>query len=366
MATTSVDLETIIDADGHLFEDPEGISALMPPGYRERGPFELGRLFPPLDHLHSASLIQLPPGSFERSGTDGWKRFMGAAGISASVLYPTSALAYGKIVSIDWAIAVCRAYNDWVYDAYMQNDSRFKGMALIPMQDPEAAVAELRRSVEELGFVGAMLPSTGLKAHVGSPEYWPIYEEAERLGCCLGVHGGCHSGMGLDNMNIYPAVHGLGHPFGIMVSFAGILMNGIYDKFPGIRIGFLEGGVSWFLLCLERLDESWATHIPFDPDAKYIRLLDGESIFDYTVRQVREGRIYVGCEGGEFSLPYAVKVAGPEAFMYSSDFPHEVNRESVRHEIEEVLESDLTAAEKAMVLHENAERFYGFRARDIA
>ncbi|MYK35578.1 MAG: hypothetical protein F4045_10905, partial [Chloroflexi bacterium] len=99
MATKSVDLETIIDADGHLFEDPEGISALMPPGYRERGPFDLGRLFPPLDHLHSASLIQLPPGSFERSGTEGWKRFMGAAGISASVLYPTSALAYGKIVS---------------------------------------------------------------------------------------------------------------------------------------------------------------------------------------------------------------------------------------------------------------------------
>ena len=366
MATTSVDLETIIDADGHLFEDPEGISALMPPGYRERGPFELGRLFPPLDHLHSASLIQLPPGSFERSGTEGWKRFMGTAGISASVLYPTSALAYGKIVSIDWAIAVCRAYNEWVYDSYMQNDSRFKGMALIPMQDPVAAVAELRHAVEELGFVGAMLPSTGLKAHVGSPEYWPIFEEAERLGCCLGVHGGCHSGMGLDNMNIYPAVHGLGHPFGIMVSFAGILMNGIYDKFPGIRVGFLEGGVSWFLLCLERLDESWATHIPFDPDARYIRLLDGESIFDYTVRQVREGRIYVGCEGGEFSLPYAVKVAGPEAFMYSSDFPHEVNRESVRHEIEEVLESEMTAAEKAMVLHENAERFYGFRAREVA
>ena len=362
----AVDLETIIDADGHLFEDPAGISALMPPGYRERGPFELGRLFPPLDHLHSASLVQLPPGSFERSGTDGWKRFMGAAGISASVLYPTSALAYGKIVSIDWAIAVSRAYNDWVYDAYMQNDPRFKGMALIPMQDPAAAVAELRRAVEELGFVGAMLPSTGLKAHVGSPEYWPVFEEAERLGCCLGVHGGCHSGMGLDDMNIYPAVHGLGHPFGIMISFAGILMNGIYDKFPGIRVGFLEGGVSWFLLCLERLDESWATHIPFDPDAKYIRLQDGESIFDYTVRQVREGRIYVGCEGGEFSLPYAIKVAGAEAFMYSSDFPHEVNRESVRHEIEEVLEADLTAAEKAMVLHENAERFYGFRARDVA
>ena len=84
------------------------------------------------------------------------------------------------------------------------------------------------------------------------------------------------------------------------------------------------------------------------------------------MRQVREGRIYIGCEGGEFSLPYAIKVAGPEAFMYSSDFPHEVNRDSVRHEIEEVLESEMTAAEKEMVLHKNAERFYGFRAREVS
>ena len=363
----AVDLETIIDADGHLFEDPEGISALMPPGYRERGPFALARLFPPLDHLHSASLG--PAAARARSsapaptaGSASWARRASAP--PSSIPPPPSPTARSS-PSIGPSPSAAPTTSG-SYDAYMQNDPRFKGMAIIPMQDPAAAVAELRRAVEELGFVGAMLPSTGLKAHVGSPEYWPIFEEAERLGCCLGVHGGCHSGMGLDDMNIYPAVHGLGHPFGIMVSFAGILMNGIYDKFPGIRVGFLEGGVSWFLLCLERLDESWATHIPFDPDAKYIRLQDSESIFDYTVRQVREGRIYVGCEGGEFSLPYAIKVAGPEAFMYSSDFPHEVNRESVRHEIEEVLDSEMTAAEKAMVLHENAERFYGFRAREVS
>lgn len=362
----AVDLETIIDADGHLFEDAEGISAFMPAGYKERGPFDLMKLFPPLDHLHSASMFELPPGSFERSGTEGWKRFMSAAGINATVLYPTAALAYGKIVSIEWAVAVCRAYNDWLYDAYVKNDSRFKGMALIPMQDPKAAVEELRRAVEDLGMVGAMLPSTGLKTHVGAPEYWPIYAEAERLGACLGVHGGAHSGMGLDHMNIYPAVHGLGHPFGIMISFAGILMNGIYDKFPDIKIGFLEGGVSWFLLCLERLYESWETHIPYDPDGKYIRLREGESTFDYTIRQAKEGRLYVGCEGGEFALPYAIKVAGADPFMYSSDFPHEVNQDSVRHEIEELLEaSDVTAAEKEMVLHKNAQRFYGFNAAGL-
>ena len=303
MAT--VDLETIIDGDGHLFEDLEGIWDRMPPGYRERK-FPMSRLFPPLDHLHSSHVATQPPGSFEPTGTDGWKAFLRDAGIDSTVLYPTVALSYGRIASTEFAVAVTQAYNDWLYDTYLRDDPRFKGMALIPMQDPQAAVAELRRAVEDLGMCGAMLPSTGLKAHLGSREYWPIYAEAERLGCSLGVHGGCHGGMGLDDFNVYPAVHGLGHPFGQMISFSGILMNGIYDRYPGVRVGFLEGGVSWLLLCLERLHESYETHIPFDPGGEYLQLRDGENVAQYIIRQMHEGRIFIGCEGGEFALPYAV------------------------------------------------------------
>jgi predicted TIM-barrel fold metal-dependent hydrolase len=355
----AVDLETVIDGDGHVFEDAQAISEHLPKGFKERGPFPLGRLFPPLDHLHSAHIATMPPGSFEQTGPEGWKDFMKDAAIDSAVLYPTNALSYGKIASIEFAVAVTRAYNDWLYTDYLQNDSRFKGMALIPMQDPAAAVKELRRAVEDLGMCGAMLPSTGLKSHLGSREYWPVFEEAERLGCCIGVHGGCHSGLGFDDMNVYPAVHGLGHPFGQMISFSAILLNGIYDRFPGIRVGFLEGGVSWLLLCMERLQESYATHIPFDPDEQFLRLRNGENVADYIIRQMKEGRIFVGCEGGEFTLPYAVKACGRGAFMYSSDFPHEVNRASVRAEIQEVLESEeMTSEDKEAVLNKNAQRFY--------
>jgi len=342
MATPN--LELIIDGDGHIFEDAAAISAHLAESYRERGPFPLNRLFPPVDQFHSASISTAPPGSFEPTGPEGWKTFLQDAGIDSTVLYPSSALSYGRIVNNEYAVAVTRAYNDWLYQDYLQNDSRFKGMALNPMQNPEAAVVELRRAVEERGMCGAMLPATGLKAHVGLPEYWPIYAEAERRGCCIGIHSGAHSGLGLDNMNVYAVVHGLGHPFGQMISFSGILMNGIYDRFPGIRVGFLEGGVSWLLLCLERLHESYATHIPFDPEGQYLKLVDGESVAQYIIRQMKEGRLFVGVEGGEFTLPYAVSVCGNEPFMYSSDFPHEVNRETVRAEINEIMDSDKMSA----------------------
>ena len=65
-------------------------------------------------------------------------------------MYPTVALSYGKIVSRDYAVVVCKAYNDWLSDTYLKFNSRFKGMGIIPMQDPEEAAKELRRAVTEL------------------------------------------------------------------------------------------------------------------------------------------------------------------------------------------------------------------------
>ncbi|MYF64671.1 MAG: amidohydrolase family protein [Chloroflexi bacterium] len=81
---------------------------------------------------------------------------------------------------------------------------------------------------------------------------------------------------------------------------------------------------------------------------------------DYILRHVNEGRVYVGVEGGELTLPFAVKVAGNKAFIFSSDFPHEVNHETCKEEIAEIRENPaLTDADKAAILHGNAERFYG-------
>ncbi|MEE8518952.1 MAG: hypothetical protein V3S98_07490, partial [Dehalococcoidia bacterium] len=94
---TTVDLETIIDGDGHVFEDSEGIWDKMPANFKAQGPFQMGRLFPPLDHLHASQINRQPPGSFEQTGPEGWKAFLADAGIDATVLYPTTALSYGKI-----------------------------------------------------------------------------------------------------------------------------------------------------------------------------------------------------------------------------------------------------------------------------
>jgi predicted TIM-barrel fold metal-dependent hydrolase len=232
-------------------------------------------------------------------------------------------------------------------------------MALLPLQEPDAAVEELQRAVKDLGMCGGMLPSTGLRHHLGSKDYWPVYEEANRLGCALAAHGGCHNNLGLDDMNGFVPIHALGHPFGLMISFAGMVFNGVFDRFPNVRFGFLEGGVGWLPFVMERFDRSSETFWDYNPSKNLLSLAEGEKISDYIRKHIKAGRIFLGCEGGESTLVDVVRAAGSEVVLYSSDFPHEVDNAYCKEEIGEILEHEaLTAQDKEAILFRNAERFY--------
>lgn len=349
----------VIDADGHIFEDMAEIARRMPEPYRKIAE-RTRSIFPPFDHLHDGRAVETPPrrDGRQKVGPQGWLDFLDDVGIESTVLYPTYGLAYGKIVSLDYATVACRAYNDWLHDTYMKFDPRFRGMALIPMQDPEAAAQELRRAVTELGFMGAMMPSNGLSSMLGNKAYWPIYAEANRLGCCLSVHGGAHDRFGMDHMNMYVPVHALGHPWGLTINCADILYNGIFDRFPRVRIAFLEGGIAWLLLLLERLHASHETHFQYIPDGEFgIREQDEPA--DVIKKLINSDRLFLGIETEELTMPFAIKTVGNKPFFYSSDFPHEVTHQSCKHDLGELMESDeITAGDKAAILHGNAERFY--------
>ncbi|HXG53030.1 MAG TPA: amidohydrolase family protein [candidate division Zixibacteria bacterium] len=353
----------IVDGDGHVIEDIAAIWKYMPEAYVGRSFSDLrGRSpFPPIDHLHTANRHFTPPGAFANVGREGWEIFLREVGIGATVLYTSAGLAFGKIVSRDWAIELARAYNNWIYDTYVSKSPRFKAMGLIPLQEPAEAVIELRRIVRDLGFCGAMLPSTGANMpHLGSEKYRPIYGEAERLGCALAIHGGAHEGLLMDDMSPYAPVNALGHPMGQMICFAGIVFNGIFDQFPGVRIGFMEAGSAWLLTCLERFTGSWESHVQYDPRGRFLRLRQGEKIIDYICRHIDEGRIFVGVEGDELTIAEAVRIVGNKPFVFSTDYPHEVDAETCKHELEELQENpELKTEDKQAVLSRNARRFYG-------
>ena len=353
----------IIDADGHVAEDAQAIIAHMPQAYRDKARSQAFNPFPPFDHLHAAHLVDMPAGAFNRKvGPKEWLEFLDQVGIESTVLYPTAGVGSANIVNPDWAIDATRAYNDWLHVTYLQHSPRFRGLALLPQLalDATAAAEELKRAVNELRMCGAVLPSHSLHAPpLGGQIYDAVYQAANEAGCCIAIHGGVHGGMGMDGLDPYAAVHAIAHPLGQMISLASLVFNGVFERFPNIKFGFLEGGVAWFLFCLERFDSSYQSHVMRDLRGRYLTLRPGEKVSEYVVRHVKARRIFVGCEGGEPILGTAVAMIGAEPFMYSSDFPHEVNAETCRKELAELVENEaLSEADKDAILWQNAAQFY--------
>jgi uncharacterized protein len=349
----------IIDADGHINDHAcgEEIARYMPKGN------QMARLFPELDHLHFRYLKKNRRNTGNPTPED-WLEFLDKTGISWTVLYPTAGLAVGRIIAEEWAIVACRAYNTWLYERYLNHDPRLKGVGLIPLQNVDAAIAELRRAVKELGMVGGMLPSNGeaIQGHLGSKIYWPLYEEAEKLGCALAVHVGCLHHMGFDSFSTYYPAHALGHPFSLMIQAAAMLAHGVFDRFPSLRVAFLEGGATWVPFVMDRLDRSYHDgHVQLDLEDNLIGgPKPGEKASEYFKAQLREGRIFVGFDCDDDGLGTAIRKGGREPFLFGSDFPHEVfDAAKCRHEIDELLErDDLTQADKEGALGGNALRFY--------
>ena len=335
-----------VDCDGHVMENHDEIIKLVGEPFRTTGHMNPRRVLPGLDRFHTPRLEERKPGTFDPTvGPQKWLQFLEKTGLESSVLFPTDGLAYGQVVFPPWAIAYGKAYNDWLHANYLQYNSRMHGIALIPLQDVPSAVAELRRAVTELGMVGAMLPSNGLTPHLSAKHFWPVYEEAEKLDCALAVHGGCYGDLGFNTYTVFPATRALGMPVPLAIAAIGMIVDGVFDTFPGLRVGFLEGGTSWIPMVLDRLER----------ELEYGGLRIKRNPVDYFTGN----KLFVGCEGNEKALAYAIERVGPGPFMFASDFPHEISLDNCMEEIDEIVErQDLKEAHKAAILGENARRFY--------
>jgi predicted TIM-barrel fold metal-dependent hydrolase len=358
----------VIDGDGHIFEDGEGIARHFP--YTAAGGRLRKEVFPTQSHIQF-SLTHRPPGAFgigsdgrfHNPGPEGWIEFMDEIGFDYTVLFPTAGQRIGRIVDRDYAVGASRAYNDWLAETYLRRDSRFKGIAILPMHDAEAALEELQRAYTELGMCGVLFPATGVHLNLGAKHHWPVYAEAARLGCPVVVHGGGHWDLGMDTMNVSTGANAIGHPMSLAIALAEMVLNNLFERFSGLRVAYLEGGPLWFLMALERLSRSYEAGTPVNPRGELLRLPEGQTVADYLRALIKAGRLVVGIEGGESDLPYAIKVAGEQAFMFSSDFPHEVNTQTVTKEIRELRENvEISEAARRAILRDNAARFYKLAA----
>lgn len=342
----------VIDCDGHLMERADSFGKYMDPTIRaiaERNrPFALGTdIFPSLDGVHYLPRDKYEPvgqgnGSHPVGSPEDWIEMLDITGIEQTVLFASEALSVGLLRQKEYTVRVCRAYNDWAYHEYYKRDKRMRPVGIIPMQFPDEAVKELKRMVTKLDMPGAMLPASGLQLHLGHEYYWPIYKAAADLDCVLTVHGGANRGLGFDDFTDLKPARFLHHPVSLMRAFISFAYDGVFDAFPKLRLGFLEGGAGWAVFILDRAKRE----NEFFPGPNLRKLFES-------------GRVLIGCEGVDMTVPYLMELIGDKALAWSSDYPHEPGAEAVKHEMHETIDDDrLSHAQRTAILSTNAQRFF--------
>src|SRR5581483_1786206 len=149
----------VIDCDGHLVESVPELAEYMDPMIRANALTPLRNrqgVFPSLDGFHYPTSERREDeteskvrASSHRAGSgEDVLAFLEKAEIEHTVLYPSEGLAVGNIGVPEYAVRLCRAYNDYVADRFRRLSPRIHPAALIPMQDPKEAVIELRRAVK--------------------------------------------------------------------------------------------------------------------------------------------------------------------------------------------------------------------------
>lgn len=315
----------VIDADAHKLENPLVLRDYLEPEYRDRiglvidslgdqrariidynpatGKNDFGRMFPQPQGLGKGGFRNLHPDTtlgamFNKVRIE----HMDSEGVDVQVIFGTFNLIFSSLLDKDLAIALCRAYNSYIAEDCRGYDNRLKPIGVLPLQDVDAAVAEMHRCINELGMIGVAVapnipiphpkapdafPEIRMCKTVSHPDFAPLLQAAVDLDIALAIHGGPGSYM-VGGIADYTETFILTHIFvqrnQQQLALARMVFDGAFERFPTLRVGFLEGGCGWVPDLAHAFHEHWEKRIrDFDPKRPY-----RPSLMEFTKLMIQE------------------------------------------------------------------------------
>jgi predicted TIM-barrel fold metal-dependent hydrolase len=241
-------------------------------------------------------------------------------GVSVALLNCIQAGAVMAALSqVEESVHLGRAYNDFFLNEWLPLDPRLRFAATVPVQDPDAAVAEIRRVGKHPGVAAISLPL--LNIQMGNRWYWPIYAAAEEMDLPIYLHvTGIESlicgtpqitaGTFDSYIDRYLAMPQLAES-----SVRNLVFSGVFERFPKLRFVFAEFGFLWLLPLLWRMDRIWRGlrhEVPWivRPPSETVR-----SRCFFTTQPVDE-------PDDPRDLERLMTLVGEEVLCFSSDYPH--------------------------------------------
>jgi predicted TIM-barrel fold metal-dependent hydrolase len=372
--------ELVVDADGHVLEPPDLWERELPAALREhgirlrwnadtgfderfvedrmlsdRGVAGLGNAGQSYEDFgRGMHYEELNPAGFS---PDERVKVLDAENIDIAVLYPGLGLALGGIRDSELAAASCRVYNDWIADFASAAPDRLVGVGALPMQHPDAAVAEVAR-IAGLGLrAGFVRPNpvtrgSGQSVALHSPDFDGVYAALADAGLPLAFHPAGHFDLPGASQRLGDLMAPGTHHANILffdqyMTLSNLVYAGVLERHPTLQVAVLECGGGWIAHWMDRLDEflesyQWAAApLSMKPS-------------DYFRRQC-----VVSFDPGEHSMGALAPLVGDDVLIWASDFPH--SDAKYPGVVDELLEHtvDMPPPARAKLLAGNALRLYG-------
>lgn len=352
----------IVDADSHVWEPIEMWATYLEPAFKR---FALSpdmtiggeSIYFKLSDVVAAQWSQeisvnYPAASLAGFDAESHVRAMKQMGIDVSWIYPSYAL---WILAVDTMApqlsgAFARAYNNWLKDFCSYDPQILRGVGVVNLHAPEEMVTQLRR-IADFGWKAVFLRPNPVKGRLLSDSaYEPFWRECEELGIAIAIHEGSHARLptvGADRFQTRFALHACSHPMEQMMALLALVEGGVLERYPKLRVAFLESGCGWLPYWLWRLDEEY----------KNLRWEVTDNVkmkpSEYFRRQC-----FIAIEPSEPYLAETIQYIGTDNLLFGSDYPHADHKPDI---IEEVvaLEERLSKETVQKILWDNPARFYG-------
>ncbi len=267
-----------------------------------------------------------------------WRQALDQGNIEAAVVYPTRFMHIGQVGMTDFAVDLSRAYNDYLYDRFLRHEPRLKGVAdLAVTRCSRGRCRDCAARSKIMAWSARCCLPTDCRARWDIPEFYPVYEEADRLGCMLAVH----SQNSLRNNDLFMwrgEAATLAHVWPQMRQFTNFMFSGLLGRLPDLKIAFLEAGCGWVPYFMSKMGNRIGEALP-------------------AAKLIERGQIYFQC-GEEMTTSRDLELLGDECLFWASDFPHE-GIVSMKKAVDEFLDrEDISEAAKRKISYDNPKKLY--------
>jgi len=275
------------------------------------------------------------------------KQHLDANNIEHGILHPLRIGGYDQR-NLEFGQALCSAINDWQLHAWAGPEPRLKASIYVPQDFPEAAAAEIERRAADPRFVQITTASFAAQP-LGQRRYWPVFEAAQAANIAIGMHIGGFSGNAITGggwPSFYYEHHYSNSP-AMEAVVTSMVMEGVFERFPKLRVVLVESGFVWVPSLCWRLDALFermhdeVPHLKRKP-SEYIR----ENIW-YTTQPIEE-------PSNPQHLKETIDWIGWDRLLFSTDYPH-WDYDDPNY----AFKFNMTKAQRDAIFRDNAKHVFG-------